>query len=183
MAAVATTLGVTATIATAWVKHLVELTLCPVAVPRYVFWPWLFLTAAVIFLALRAIITAPPKTALNFYRRDIVDGFLWRWDVTARQMNGTPYGMVHDLTRYCRNCQSTRITADLHGQGMSEMRITCLKCHLETIVSDFRALDALVKEEIERRAVTEEWRGAEKRIKRAKKAAERQAVQQSAVDK
>src|ERR1700730_3580346 len=77
MTAVAAALGITAVVARAWVKHLFEISLYALAVPRYVFWPWLVLTGGGVTLFLWAFFKRPPLTAQNSYRSDIAEGFLW----------------------------------------------------------------------------------------------------------
>lgn len=163
--------GVTSVSARDWVERMFMLSQWPVAVPRYVFWPWLVLSLAVLcFLAL-VLLRRPRATAQNSYRRDILEGFLWRWDVTANQTNASSYGMVYNLKQYCRRCRSVSFEVNLHAAGGNPALFTCEKCRLAIPVSDVPRLQRRVQTEIERMAHTEEWSGAEKRIKRATKAA------------
>jgi hypothetical protein len=162
--------GITSVVATAWIKHLIELSMCAVAVPRYVFGPWLILTVVGVGFYLWAFFRGPPATAQNFYARDIVEGFQWRWDVAANPSNASPYGKVFNLTRYCCRCQSVSFKIDF--QGPTQALVTCdnANCRLVTSVTDFNRQEDRVKLEVERRAATNEWKGDKRRIRRAAKA-------------
>lgn len=170
MGAVAAALGITALTEKAWVTRMYMLSLWPVAVPRYVFWPWLFLTVAGIWLVIRAFFRRPPVTAQNFYASDIVEDFMWRWDVSSNPSNASPYGKVFNLKRYCRRCQSVSFTIDF--QGPTQALVTCdnANCRLATSVTDVNRQEDRVKLEVERRAATGEWKGDMRRIQRAAKA-------------
>lgn len=172
LAAVAAALGVTALVAKEWVERMFMCSLWPVEVPRYVFWPWSALTVSGICFITWAFFRGPPVTAQNFYRSDIVEGFLWRWDVTGHQSNASPYGMVYNLTRYCRKCQSVRFKVDFLAVGPAQALITCEnpKCQLSMPVTDLYHLENQVKAEITRMAATNEWKGNRKRIRRADRA-------------
>lgn len=171
MGAVALALGVTALSARDWVGRMLMLSQWPVEVPRYLFWPWLVLSFGILVFLAWAVLRRAPKTAQNSYRGDILEGFLWRWDVMANGSNASSYGMVYHLTKYCRKCRSVNFEVNLHAAGGNPTLATCEKCHLAIPVCNATWLQRRVQTEIERMAHTEEWRGAEKRIKRATKAA------------
>jgi len=157
------------TVAGEGIKYLFKASLCLVTVPRYVFWPWLSMTIAGVLLFLWALLKRPSLTAQNSYRSDSDEGFLWRWDVSANPSNSTPYGRVHNLTRYCPECQSVRADVVPNILDPTQTLVTCQKCKRATSVTDLFHLEMRVKMEIERRAATKEWRSAKKRIRRSQK--------------
>ena len=171
MGAVALAIGVSAVSARDWIERMFMLSLWPVAVPRYLFWPWLFLTFAGLILFLFGLLRGQPATAQKNYGSDVVEDFLWRWDVSANRSNATPYGTVFNLKRFCPRCGSVRFKFDLQALAPTQALVTCdnANCQRATPVTDLNRQEERVKVEVERRAVTNEWKGDRRRIRRAAK--------------
>jgi hypothetical protein len=171
LAAVAAALGVTALVAKEWVERMYMLSQWPVDVPRWVFWPWLILTVAGIGVLVRACLSGPPLIAQTHYAADVVEDWLWRWDVTGNPSNARLYGTVFNLTRYCPKCHSDNFSRE-KGQELGQSIVVCAnpKCQHREPVMTLNEQTQRVTAEVTRRAATNEWKGDRRRIRRAAKA-------------
>jgi hypothetical protein len=170
LAAVAGAVGVTALVAKEWIERMYMLSLWPVAVPRWVFWPWLVLTVAGICFLMWAFFRGPPATAQNHYAADIVEDWLWRWDVASNPSNARLYGVIFNLTRYCPKCHSDQFFRE-NGQEPMQSIVVCAnpKCQRAVPVIDLQGQTQRVTREVTRRASTSEWKEDRKRIRQAAK--------------
>lgn len=157
--AFATYWGVTVVAVMDWLKSVVHYFEANVQLPHWGVWIWTAFTVAVIVRAIVRALTDSPATPRGAYRGDVILGLRWQWDLST--------GDVLRLRMFCAKCYHEFRDADFKGELTDSgpaWRLICENCSHEVAVPQGHELYRKVKAQAERRARTDDWKGAKRRL-------------------